>query len=342
MSQTDKMLLAGANLFARGVDGKLLVDFQYELEARQTARRWRYIWRGVRKNDISYGSGVPRSRIASNNWAIENFDNLYEGVPKWAIQEYNTEKNKLTEKSIFTDKEGIWKNLPLEILGMIMAYHSRNNNRYWGGITFCANLRKNFARSNWSVVKYDRDYNPYKNVDIFQNTTKYDWRNNEVPHLTSLEDFYRIEQSFIQQRQMMLTTYGKARDNKRAVVTDINKLMDIFLDGTARSGYTSIFPSKMKFKWVKDKLNTEGQTKRLLDYDEVGLTPKERKKGLKRCLYLCGMNTFTAKHGFLKHSHNIIVMKKKLGKREINDIREVYMWKSNKQFIKTAPTYICH
>jgi hypothetical protein len=328
----------GVSLFARDDSGMLLVNFKYELDARQTIRRYRYNWRGG-----EYTQRVaPNSRMSSNNWAITNFDNLYEGVPKWAIKEYNAEKNKLTEKNIFTDKEGLWGNLPLDVLVLIMTYHSRNNNRYWGGISFCANLRKNFSRSAYTYVKNDRDYNPYKNVDIFQNTTRYDWRNNQIPINVSLSEFYKIEQSFIQQRQMTLTTYGKARDNHRAVVNDLNKLLTIFERGTAKHGYTKIFPSKMKFKWVTDDLNTNGQMKNLLDYDEVGLTLKERNKGIKRCLYLCGKDTFTAKHGFLKHQYNIIVIKKKLGKREIKAIREVFIWKSNKSFIKNAHTYICY
>jgi len=288
------------------------------------------------------------------NLTITNFDRLYEGVPKWAIKEYLAEKNVLNDKSIFTDTEGIWKNLPLEVLGLIMAYHSRNNNRYWGSISFCANLKKNFSRTIWGGLRYDYDYNPYKNVNIYQNTTLYNWRMIDLPDIREVPDcdYDKLAYHRRYQRMVLPTTYGKARANKRRVIKDINQLTDIFESGTGKDSYAGIFPSKMKFKWVKNglsryqnalsKYQNEWREYRALEkiivkVDTEGLTEKEISKGIKKCYYLCYKDHFTIKHGFMKHPKNIIIYKKKIGKREE---KASYNWSWLR--VKKYPQYICY
>lgn len=264
------------------------------------------------------------------------YTKLRRGVPKWAQREFIRSKTDMTpalsEKSIFSDKDGNWGTLPLEVVMIIMTHHSRNNNRYWGSISFC----------NKRSHRLNRDFNPYKNIVILQPATYYEHRwGGHYPRDSTDEERESLRKEYKKLSDTPRTQYGKTRDKKVAVVSDIQSFGDIMRDRDSDYNlYKTLPASKMKCKYVKDELRESHQWKHLEEIASDGVSKKEFDKGWRICYYHVSKGYFTAKYGKIKENKAHLIVKTKLTKRDLNKFYKQpkpmeELWKKH----KNTPAY---
>lgn len=263
---------------------------------------------------------------------VKQYKKIRIGVPKWAQREFIRAKKDMipviSEKSIFSDKDGNWGTLPLEVLQLIMTHHSRNNNRYWGSISF--RHKKSHHLSP--------DWNPYKNVVILQPATYYDHRyGGHFPHDISAEQRRIMRAQYKTLEDTPRTQYGKSRNKKIAVVCDIRSFGSVMRERDSDYNiHKTLPPSKMKCKYVKNELRTGGhQLKYLDDIASDGVSQKEYDKGWRICYYQVNKGYFTAKYGYIKDQKAHLIVKTKLSKMDFKSHykKEMMMdqlWKKHK------------
>lgn len=252
----------------------------------------------------------------TNTQITKLYEKIRTGVPKWAKRDFIRSKTdmtpKITEKSIFSDKDGNWGTLPLEVLQLIMTHHSRNNNRYWGSISF--------ARIKRSIC---RDYNPYKNVAIYQPSTYYEWRwGGSIPRDAIPSEIQRLRIEFKKMKDTPRTEYGIMRDYKISVIRAVRDFRDVL--GDKDSDYKSricLTPSKLKYKYVKNAITENcGCSKFVADIANDGVCVADYNKGWRVVLYRIHKGYFIAKYGKrISEQSAILIMRKKMTKTELRE-----------------------
>ena len=241
---------------------------------------------------------------------------LKNDFPQWAIDDYIMSKTKIKAKnSIFSDEEGIWATLPLEVLQIIMAHHSRNEKRHWGSISFTLTPCHYYNNPN---------YNPYKNITIYQPADKYRITGKSIYAYAGNTAMERneIKEQWMKQgkkdKTYDLTSYGKQREIKSHINGNIRGIRNILMWRNGMDNEPQIRPSKMKCKYITDDSRImTAQTAQLLYLANDGVSEKEYKKNIRIGYISVSKGYFHPQTGFIKDDNTILKVKRKFGKRSI-------------------------
>lgn len=260
--------------------------------------------------------------------AIKSFDDLLigensrtcrhtgpHGIPRWATEEYIKQQTQIAERrSIFSDKEGLWQNLPNEVLMIIMAYHSRDEKQYWASISFN-------QPDKWYL---DYNYNPYKNVIIYQPAFKFRLKCNHYGGMSGAE---RQELLALQEKhgkkEYEETAYGKQRRFKRLLNGSFRGAEEILhtkhqeKNGICEKNGEYMKPSKLKCKYITDTVYSGSQNEQLQYIATDGITEAERKKNIRIAYISVSAGYFHPKIGKAK-GYTMMKVKRKFRKNVID------------------------